>query len=170
MGSYLLPILLPPLTAPIWLRSYVYFDLRSARERVVLTYGEPGLMSGPPTQLRIQEESLFDRLPCPDSRRRRQWQATLGEFQRCGQGIAILPSADGYDAAFAAALRGAPQPPAATWDDSLALLVKHHAGAAPLTPLWTSLDDPAQQQRIDAQLFGHGLRLAPPTLLPLGSR
>ena len=131
MASYLLPIRPPAGGEPVWFRSHVYFDLLAGCERVVLTYQEEHQSRDRPPCVRIQRESLFERFPTRHGVNKRQWRATVAEFIRGGQGVAVFPSADGYDEEFAATVigRAARREPALATrlvDEANFILLRHH--------------------------------------------
>ena len=92
--------LVPLLTTPYWFRVHVYFDIVSAQEFVVLTYGKPKIYDLP--ILRLQSESLFNRLPLANMDNRDKFKRSLREIVHYGVGAICLLYFDGRGAGFGA--------------------------------------------------------------------
>lgn len=92
--------LAPLLTTPYWFRVHVYFDLVTSQEFVVLTYGEPAISDLP--VLRLQSESLFNRLPLASMDNREKFKRSLHHIVHYGVGAVVLLYFDGRGAGFGA--------------------------------------------------------------------
>jgi GTP cyclohydrolase II len=128
MGSYWLPIRMRTEEAPTthWVRLHAYVDLARGREHVVLTYGDP---AASPVLLRLQRESLLERLPgrIADDEARR-YAATVRAFVAHGAGIVVMLA----DRSCATLLgMTAPDADAAT----TAALARHHVAGRVAIPL-----------------------------------
>lgn len=174
MASYLLPLRVGGSGAFAWFRAHVYFDLLAGCERVVLTHGEAARGERPAPLVRIQHESLFERFPVQNGVNKRQWRTTVVEMVRHGHGVAVFPSADGHDDLLVASVLGArPRRERALAgriaDEALFVLLEHHVPGKVLTPVVTSLDDPACSRVVSEELDRHGFSLGTSTLLDLSA-
>lgn len=99
VASYFLPIRSidrDDVPEPVWFRIYVYFDLASGAERVILTYGGDGAAV---PLVRIQRESLLERFPLADGGKNKSlWHECVRQMVARGAGIATFVSPDGFDA------------------------------------------------------------------------
>ncbi len=85
---------------PYWFRIYVYFDIVTDEDFVVLTYGDAQPNDIP--VVRIQSESLFNRFPLVDTYNRDKYKAAIKEIMNYGVGIILLLYTDGRGAGFGA--------------------------------------------------------------------
>lgn len=90
----------PLINIPYWFRIYVYFDIVTDEDFVVLTYGHPQAHDSP--VVRIQSESLFNRFPLVDTYNRDKYKAAIKEIMNYGVGVILLLYTDGRGAGFGA--------------------------------------------------------------------
>ncbi|MEY2789302.1 MAG: hypothetical protein RLZZ34_2445 [Verrucomicrobiota bacterium] len=88
------------ISTPYWFRVHVYFDIVSAQEFVVLTYGKPKIYDLP--VIRLQSESLFNRLPLTNTDNRDKFKRSVREIVHYGVGAICLLYFDGRGAGFGA--------------------------------------------------------------------
>jgi 3,4-dihydroxy 2-butanone 4-phosphate synthase/GTP cyclohydrolase II len=88
------------ISTPYWFRVHVYFDIVSGQEFVVLTYGKPKIYDLP--VIRLQSESLFNRLPLTNSDNRDKFKRSVREIVHYGVGAICLLYFDGRGAGFGA--------------------------------------------------------------------
>ncbi len=88
------------LATPYWFRVHVYFDIVTSQEMVVLTYGKPMLHDV--AVLRIQSESLFNRLPLVSMDNRVKFKKSVQQIVHYGVGAVFLLYFDGRGAGFGA--------------------------------------------------------------------
>ena len=88
------------LTTPYWFRVHVYFDIVTGQEMVVLTYGKPLLYDV--AVLRVQSESLFNRLPLVSVDNRVKFKKSVQHIVHYGVGAVFLLYFDGRGAGFGA--------------------------------------------------------------------
>jgi GTP cyclohydrolase II len=175
MASYLLPMRATHSTEHCWFWSHVYFDLLARCERVVLTYcGKPDDKEKAP-YVRIQRESLLERFPIKVGICKRQWQASVDHMVRHGHGIAIFPTADGYDDIFAASLipfSGIHNESIAerSTEESVYRLLAHHAPERVIIPLFTSIDDDQSQRAMIRQLDRRGFTRVKNLFIPIADQ
>ena len=89
VARYLLPVLLPGRSAPLWLALELLYDLAARAERVILEY-RAGTGAGAPL-VGVQREALLDRF-APDfgGARKPRWLAALRRFEGHGAGLALF--------------------------------------------------------------------------------
>lgn len=87
-------------STPYWFRVHVYFDIVSGQEFVVLTYGKPKIYDLP--VIRLQSESLFNRLPLTNTDNRDKFKRSVREIVHYGVGAICLLYFDGRGAGFGA--------------------------------------------------------------------
>jgi 3,4-dihydroxy 2-butanone 4-phosphate synthase / GTP cyclohydrolase II len=94
IARYLLPVLLPDRSAPLWLTLRLFYDLEARCERVVLEYDARA--GGAPLLAAVRREALGDRFqPGFGGVRKPGWLATLRAFEANGAGVALfLPPDD----------------------------------------------------------------------------
>lgn len=85
---------------PYWFKIYVYFDIVTDEDFVVLTYGNAQEHDVP--VVRIQSESLFNRFPLVDTYNRDKYKAAVREIMNYGVGVILLLYTDGRGAGFGA--------------------------------------------------------------------
>lgn len=85
---------------PYWFRIYIYFDIVTDQDFVVLTYGHAQPNDIP--VVRIQSESLFNRFPLVDSYNQDKYKGAIKEIMNYGVGVILLLYTDGRGAGFGA--------------------------------------------------------------------
>ncbi|MFM7554239.1 MAG: GTP cyclohydrolase [Verrucomicrobiota bacterium] len=88
------------LSTPYWFRVHVYFDIVTGQEFVVLTHGRPKIYDLP--VIRLQSESLFNRLPLTNTDNRDKFKRSVREIVHYGVGAICLLYFDGRGAGFGA--------------------------------------------------------------------
>jgi 3,4-dihydroxy 2-butanone 4-phosphate synthase/GTP cyclohydrolase II len=88
LASYLLPL---GVERPAWFRLSAYLDTTTRRERVVLAHGD----AGTDVLVRLQRETVLDRLPVRTPRFRPSWDAAAARIVADGRGLALF--ADGEE-------------------------------------------------------------------------
>lgn len=88
------------ISMPYWFRIYVYFDIVTDEDFVILTYGHAQPNDVP--VVRIQSESLFNRFPLVDTYNRDKYKAAVKEIMNYGVGVILLLYTDGRGAGFGA--------------------------------------------------------------------
>lgn len=139
-AAYLVPLH----AAAAWARLRLYVDRRSGAERIVLAFGDveaEGRRTVP--LVRIQRETLIERLPLAAPVGRRRWHAAVRRLAGDGGGVALFAQADG--------------PPVD--DAALGLLARHLPGRA--RPLVGDADEAALHDRLAA----HGVALGAPVAI-----
>lgn len=88
------------LTIPYWFKVHAYYDIASSQEYVALEYGICKKAKHP--LIRIQSDSLFNRLPLENVENRDKFKKTVQHVIRYGSGLIILLHNDGRGAGFGA--------------------------------------------------------------------
>jgi 3,4-dihydroxy 2-butanone 4-phosphate synthase / GTP cyclohydrolase II len=168
VASYLLPI--RPRTdrdTAHWFRLHAYFDLTTSHERVLFTYRR---RADALPLLRVQPESLFERLPLRrGGDRAARWRAAVDAIVERGAGCAIFVLYDDPAANFGTALAtptGVPFGPLSTAeDDDVVWLLAQHLEGTRVQPL---IDGPGESHRdrtLRAALRRYGIDTAAPLAL-----
>jgi len=160
IGAYWLPVRIrdggDP--TPRWFRLHAYADLALGRERVVLTYGDPGER---PVPLRLQREALLERIPGRErGLEQRRWSATVRAFVADGAGIAIMLSEES-----GAEPLGENGPPPRRDLEASAALARHHLAGCGATPLLDGATASAADGERMSALSAAGVTLGPQRFL-----
>jgi hypothetical protein len=145
VASYLLPIATGDTVE--WFRLHAYFDLTTGSERVIFSYrSDPDCVP----LLRVQPESLFERLPLRHGERAARWRAAVAEIVRHGAGCVLFvlyddPAANFGRAALSPAAMAPPFGPlAAGEDEDVVWLLARHLHERRAVPL---IDGPRESRR-----------------------
>jgi GTP cyclohydrolase II len=104
-SSYFLPVRLGDRAEErhCWFRVHVYFDLVGSNEYIVLAHGNPRAPPpAPPPIVRVQSDSLFDRLPLKATKNKDKLRRSLAAIVANGSGVLLLLYHDGRGAGFGA--------------------------------------------------------------------
>jgi GTP cyclohydrolase II len=150
LATYLLPIRdgdpCDGAAAAHWFHLHAYFDLHAGADRVVLTFGAP---QSPGPLVRVQHESLLERLPLAQPAAKATWRRAVRRIVDHGAGCAAFVSPSGFDADLV-------ERPG---EDAAALaLLEHHLKGRAGHPLVTSGED----GRLGDGLRSFGIQVLPP--------
>jgi 3,4-dihydroxy 2-butanone 4-phosphate synthase/GTP cyclohydrolase II len=140
---------------PYWFRVYMYYDLASSSDFVVLSYGD---VEGKVPLVRIHSESLFNRFPLQETLYRNKYKHSLEKIVRNNSGIIVLLYHDGRGAGLGhyvlnhMELDGPTGVKADTRDfHAAALLLKHHLKRPYLKILYSDSSRDVLQKEFDQQ-------------------
>lgn len=140
---------------PYWFRVYMYYDLASNSDFVVLTYGD---VDNKTPLVRIHSESIFNRFPLQETIYRKKYTKSLEKIVRNDSGIIVLLYHDGRGAGLGNYIlnqmdSSAPTGVKADTRDfhAVSLLLKHHLRFSQIRVLYSESSRESLQAELDHQ-------------------